>query len=323
MDETLIEDAQACADRAAAAAGIRVREAHTLDEFAAVRSVTDRVWSADPTNPVATVELLRAYSHTGQYVVLAEDLRSAEPFPHNVIAVSIGFLGAPVGRALHSNVTGVLPPGRGRSLGHAIKLHQRAWALRQGLELITWTFDPLIRRNAWFNLAKLGARPQEYLVNFYGAMGDRINAGDASDRMYVHWPLADPVVAATCAGTTQVLDAGAVRAAGAQVLLEVGEDGGPRVLRSNAAAHDADSARLGDDSPRLGDDSLHSRSTTRLVQVPPDVERLRTTDPGLAAAWRVALREALGGSMASGWSVRGVGRDGWYVLEHTVNEESA
>lgn len=278
--------ARAAADRAAERAGIGVREVHDLADLVAVRRLFDTIWAADPTNPVATVELLRAYSHTGQYVVVADDLTRPG---HPPVAASIGFLAAPAGRALHSNVTGVLPPGRGRSLGFALKLHQRAWALERGLVEITWTFDPLIRRNAWFNLAKLGAQVREYLVEFYGAMADGVNAGDASDRLYLSWPLAAAAVAAAAEGASRAVDLGPLRAAGAEEVLVVGPDGGPARLRAPAGP-------------------------VVLAQVPPDIETLRRADPVAARAWRLALRDVLGGALADGRRVLGVGRGGFYVL---------
>ena len=76
-----------------------------------------------------------------------------------------------------------------RGVGYALKLHQRAWALHEDVRTITWTSDPLIRRNAWFNLNKLGASVVEYLPEFYGAMRDGINAGDLTDRCLVRWDL--------------------------------------------------------------------------------------------------------------------------------------
>src|SRR5689334_20101341 len=138
------ERAHALTEHAAQRAGIAVREVHELPDLAGIRRLFDILWSADPTNPSVTAELLRAYAHTGQYVVVADDLsRPGRP----VVAASVGFLAA--GPALHSHVTGVMPEGRGRSLGFALKAHQRAWALERGLREVTWTFDPLVRRNAW------------------------------------------------------------------------------------------------------------------------------------------------------------------------------
>ena len=61
---------------------------------------------------------------------------------------------------------------------------------------MTWTFDPLVRRNAHFNLAVLGATVDEYLVDFYGPLPDAVNAGDESDRLLVVWPVGDAATAA-------------------------------------------------------------------------------------------------------------------------------
>jgi predicted GNAT superfamily acetyltransferase len=282
-------------DRATEAAGVRIREVHELADLARVCEVFRTLWIPDPTNPVTTVEVLRAYAHTGQYVVLAEDLTAVG---RPVVAASVGYFAAPPGVALHSNVTGVLPVGRGRSLGYALKLHQRAWALARGLAEVTWTFDPLIRRNAWFNLAKLGARVRDYLIDFYGPMGDAVNAGDASDRLYLAWPLADDRVVAAVDGQPLVIDPDAERSAGGFVALAVDDAGGPR-LHWPAP----DGARV------------------VLAQVPPDVEALRRKDAAVARQWRLALRQVLAGLLADGWQVRGTGPDGWYVLDRGTRSE--
>ncbi|MGB0113601.1 MAG: hypothetical protein WBP59_10305 [Ilumatobacteraceae bacterium] len=111
-----------------------------------------------------------------------------------MIGASLGLLATHGGRpALHSHVTGLVPTQRGTGLGRALKLHQRAWALEHGIDRITWTFDPLVRRNAWFNIGVLGAGVDAYLPSFYGTMTDAINAGDESDRLHVVWDLSRPV----------------------------------------------------------------------------------------------------------------------------------
>jgi predicted GNAT superfamily acetyltransferase len=95
------------------------------------------------------------------------------------------------GSSLHSHITGVAPGAQGRGVGRALKQHQREWARAHGLATITWTFDPLVRRNAWFNLVRLGAVGIEYLPDFYGSMSDAVNAGDLSDRLLVRWDVTD------------------------------------------------------------------------------------------------------------------------------------
>jgi len=108
----------------------------------------------------------------------------------------VAFLGLHPAYGLHSHVAGVTDAGAGRNLGFALKQDQRAWALAHGLTLATWTYDPLVRRNAFFNVTRLGARPVGYLVDFYGEMSDAINAGQGSDRVLVEWDLDSDEVAA-------------------------------------------------------------------------------------------------------------------------------
>ena len=162
-----------------------VRTLAGTDDLTVANDVLQRVWGTEM--PLAPLEFLVAMSHTGGYVAGAFD-------GDEMVGASLGLLAVHRGRpALHSHVTGLLPVARGTGLGRAIKLHQRAWAIERGLGFITWTFDPLVRRNAWFNLAVLGARADAYLPSFYGAMTDAINAGDESDRLYVSWDLSDEV----------------------------------------------------------------------------------------------------------------------------------
>ena len=92
-------------------------------------------------------------------------------------------------------------------MGFALKLHQRAWALSRDVTTITWTFDPLVCRNAYFNVAKLAATPAEYLPDFYGEMDDVINGSDDSDRLLVHWPLAADSGDRACQGLRSGADA--------------------------------------------------------------------------------------------------------------------
>ena len=139
----------------------------------------------------------------------------------------VGFFHAPAENALHSHITGVEPGLNGRHVGFALKLHQRAWALLRGVSEIAWTFDPLVSRNAYFNVVKLGARPAEYLPNFYGTMLDSINGNDDSDRLLVRWRLRSPEVVAACGGDNTPARATDELAAGATVGLGVSDVGAP------------------------------------------------------------------------------------------------
>ncbi|MDQ1112066.1 putative GNAT superfamily acetyltransferase [Microbacterium testaceum] len=157
----------------------------TLDTVAGIHEaarVLDEVWGEQGTMPA---NILRALEHAGNYVVGLFD-------GDRMIGASAAFFGPPAERTMHSHITGIVPGQQGRGLGRQLKEHQRAWALERGVGRITWTFDPLVARNAHFNLAVLGARATEYLVDHYGAMADAVNRGDESDRLMVSWALAEP-----------------------------------------------------------------------------------------------------------------------------------
>ena len=144
-----------------------------------------------------------------------------------LLGACIGFFGPPAHAELHSHIAGVGPAGLGRAVGFALKLHQRAWCLRRDVRAIAWTYDPLIRRNGYFNLAKLGARPVEYLRNFYGTMDDAINGGTETDRLLVHWDLRSDLVADAACGRPRQASYAAERARGAVTALSAGPDGLP------------------------------------------------------------------------------------------------
>lgn len=162
-----------------------IRTLERAAEMAPVVTVFQQIWGT--TTPIVNVELLCAIAHAGGYV--------SGIFEHGrLMGASFGFLARHQGaEALHSHVTGLLPGVQHAGAGRLIKLHQREWAAERSIPWITWTFDPLVRRNAWFNIEVLGAWVAEYLVDFYGPMNDSINAQDESDRLLVAWPT-DPSV---------------------------------------------------------------------------------------------------------------------------------
>ena len=79
-------------------------------------------------------------------------------------------------------MTAVLQEYRDKGVGYALKIDQWNWAKKKNYSYLSWTFDPLVRRNAKLNIAKLGVDISAYFPNFYGDMPDALNAGDESDR---------------------------------------------------------------------------------------------------------------------------------------------
>lgn len=165
--------------------GIVIRPLDTVEDVFTASAVLAEVWGGDRSG--MPPNLLRALAHSGNYAVGLWDA-------DRMVGASVAFFAAPAARSMHSHITGVLPGLQSQGLGRILKQHQREWALARDVGHITWTFDPLVSRNAHFNLQVLGTRVTEYLVNHYGPMDDGVNRGDESDRIMVSWALASPPV---------------------------------------------------------------------------------------------------------------------------------
>ena len=255
---------------------LRVEELTETGAHHAAADLLRRIWRTGA-DQILDTSTITAFAHTGNYVAGA--YRGEE-----LIGFCAGFFAAD--GHLHSHITGVAPGRQGGGVGYALKQHQRVWALERGVAAVCWTFDPLVGRNAYFNLHRLGARATAYLPDFYGPLGDGVNSGDATDRLYITWELASP--RATAAATGDRLD---VDTAGARPLLDRDGDAPGEV----APVH----------TPRA------------LVATPPDIDRLRATGPEAARRWRYAVREALTGALAAGYRIMGITRDGRYLLERS------
>lgn len=277
-----IEDAVAAANAAATAAGIQVRHLTNLTDFNAVYHLYADIWGPSAQNPPVTVGLLRALAKAGNYVCGAFD-------GDELVGASVAFFRAPADAALHSHIAGVSARMRGRNVGFALKVHQRAWAMLRGVSAISWTFDPLVRRNAHFNFSKLAAVSTEYLPNFYGDMDDAINGRDDTDRLLVTWHLDNANVRSACSRHHHDTNAEAARAQGASIGLSVSDTGTPVPGRTDAAKV--------------------------LIAIPEDIAQLRATDGATAGLWRAAVREALGGLLANGGRITGFDRAGWYIVD--------
>jgi predicted GNAT superfamily acetyltransferase len=173
------------ASDAAAAAGVDIEFAPSVDDLV---TFFDTIWGRG--GDFATY---RAIAHAGNSVLLVR--RDGE-----VVGGALGVLGWAGGLHVHSHMVAVAPDIRASGIGFAIKLAQREQALEHGVTEMRWTYDPLIRRNAHFNLVKLGASVIAFHPNFYGTLDDAINGTDATDRFEVSWRLDAPVGRAPATG---------------------------------------------------------------------------------------------------------------------------
>jgi predicted GNAT superfamily acetyltransferase len=274
-------EAQHAAEAAANDAGVKVRSISETDDLRAACRLLNTIWQSDSGDSHVATSLLRALSKVG-YVAGVFD-------GGGLIGACAGFFSAPARNELHSHIAGLSSSARGRGVGWAMKLHQRAWALGQEVTTVTWTFDPLVSRNAYFNVVKLGGTPVQYLPDFYGSMDDVINGTEATDRLLLRWDLTTDVAARASVGMHRRWDAATLRETGAVTALTC--------------------------SPELEPVPGKADGRIVLVEIPPDIEVLRRTDPARAAEWRMAVRHTLGRLLDQEAAVLGFDRAGRYVLD--------
>lgn len=277
-----VSAAESSAAAAADRAGVQIRELHAPSDLHAAATLLSGIWARRNGAPLIAPDLLRALSHAGNYVAAAYH-------DDEMVGAATGFLGLHHDRVgLHSHVLGVRGDLRSRHVGFALKQHQRAWALGRDIDTVTWTFDPLVRRNAYFNLGRLGADAAAYHPNFYGVMEDEFNDGDESDRLVALWTLDGDKARRASEGRLPEPDIQALIDGGACVALDADEQGRPVATQPEPP--------------------------TTLCRIPEDIVAIRNDDAGLAHDWRMALRETLGAAMRQGARPTAFARSGWYVV---------
>ncbi|MER7798602.1 hypothetical protein [Microbacterium sp. NPDC096154] len=176
----------ASARPSAGSAGVVLSEAHAIDELREVSALLESVWGRTPEGAPMHSDTMRSLVHAGGLVSVARDAAGATG-AGAMVGAAVLVRDEP-GRA-YGIIAAAAPGMSDRGIGFALKRHQRDWCLAHGIGEIRWTFDPLMARNARFNLSKLGAVALAYEESFYGEMIDDINRGDDSDRLVASWVL--------------------------------------------------------------------------------------------------------------------------------------
>jgi predicted GNAT superfamily acetyltransferase len=237
------------ANDAARSAGIELRPLVSIADADQILRVTSETWGSHQSLPR---EEIVALSFSGNIPYGAVD-------GDELIGFVLGWAGVDDdGLHAHSHMLAALPARRHTGVGYALKLAQRAQCLDQGIHTVRWTFDPLVSRNAYFNLHKLGAVGDRFIRDFYGEMGDAINRGQRSDRLVVRWDL------------DRAPGPRAVPHEDPALAISVGSDWDPA----------APAIR-----PVAGDASVVS------VSVPREHDVMRLEHPEIAGAWRDAVAD--------------------------------
>jgi predicted GNAT superfamily acetyltransferase len=286
-----------------------------LDELADLTSIEDlqrQVWPGCETDIVPAHLILAAVHHGGMLIAAypepGESGSSSTAEPLGLVFGFPGFyLTADGPRLMHcSHMLGVLPQYRSLGLGFALKRAQWQMVRRQGIDLISWTYDPLLSINAHLNIARLGAVCNTYLPNFYGSMRDELNAGLPSDRFQVDWWVNSRRV-------NRRLSKRARRPLQFDLLLAA------QVPIINPTSMDTQNLAR----PNLPISLPAGQSGALLmVEIPADFSLVKQMDPSLAAAWRSQTRDIFQHLFDRGYLVTDFVQDhketerSYYILSH-------
>jgi predicted GNAT superfamily acetyltransferase len=236
---------------------VTIRRAVGLDDYLACVHLQKEVWKYTEMEDIAAQPMLMISDRFGGSVLLAVD-SSNRP---------IGFAFAMPGwkadkkRFWWSHMTAVISEYQNHQIGLALKLRQKDDALKEGIDLIEWTFDPLQALNAHFNVSKLGVVVHEYEENVYGYTSSPLHRGLPTDRFVAHWNLNSERV-------RQRLDS----QERSVILRDL-----DRMLRINTAD---------------GPPNLELEDSPLLLEIPTDLNVLRTSDMERAKAWQNTVRTA-------------------------------
>ncbi|MCX6035392.1 MAG: hypothetical protein NTV38_10515 [Chloroflexi bacterium] len=268
----------------------------TPEEMTAIEALQRLVWPGSETD-VIPAHMLLATIHNGGLALgafVGKDL----------VGVSFGFPGiytTPDGPRLkhHSHILGVHPEWNGKGIGFALKRAQWQMVRKQGIDRITWTYDPLLSRNAHLNISRLGAVCNTYLRSEYGEMRDGLNIGLPSDRFQVDWWLNTKRVERRLSRRSRpALTLDHYRTAKA-TLLEVHTDRGF--------------------APCLPEKTSSLTGTLLLVEIPSNFPALKAADLPLARDWRFYTREVFEDAFSTGYMVTDFVHDkgrSFYVMTH-------
>ncbi len=159
---------------------ITIRDVRSMDDYKRSIEVQKEVWGLSDLDVVPVVELITV-QHYGGLCAGAFD-------GNDMVGFVYGMVGHRKHRFFHhSHMLAVLPSYRGRRVGTRLKWAQRARVLRQGMDLVNWTFDPLQAPNAKLNIRHLGVTINKYVENIYGETESPLHGGIPTDRLEAEW----------------------------------------------------------------------------------------------------------------------------------------
>ena len=286
--------AAGAAPAAPAAPAFEVRDVEALEHFHQIEEVQREAWGFADKEIVPQSVLLAIRNAGGLVLGAFEPGGRLDGFAFSFLAERGGE------RFHHSHMAAVRPGCKGSGMAFALKQAQRSRVLELGIDLVTWTYDPIEARNGAFNVRKLGVTAHRYLDDIYGLSSGFIHGGMATDRVAVRWELRSP-------RAVERAEAGLAPTAPPP-------DGVPC---ANETRRDEAGRRV---PVAWAWDSVEERV---LVEIPSDIQALKREARLSAKAWRLHIREGLGRLLGEGYRIDdfhardgdpGEGRRPFYLL---------
>ncbi|MEP7273841.1 MAG: hypothetical protein ABI882_20240 [Acidobacteriota bacterium] len=262
---------------------MEIRALETAEEYLALEDLERDIWGM-PDIEALPADFMKTIARNGGVLLGA--------FDPQLVGFVFGFPAITEdGRIKHcSHIAGVARDLQNRDIGYQLKLAQREIVLAQGIDLVTWTFDPLESRNARFNFHKLGAICQTYLHNEYGEMRDALNAGLPSDRFQVDWLIASDRVERHIRGERLTVLPSELQSTGVPVI----------------------------DNAESIPDGMPGSTERLLIEIPAQFQTLKAANRDEALRWRMHSRELFEEAFRSGYAATDLlienGRS-FYLLE--------
>ncbi|MGQ0648394.1 MAG: hypothetical protein ACT4P7_12575 [Gemmatimonadaceae bacterium] len=250
-----------------AAPDIIIRDLDTLAEYQECCEIQEETWGRGFSERVPAA-ILRVSQKVGGVTAGAFDQGG------RMLGFVFGLTGVRDGRLVHwSDMLAVREHARGHHLGEQLKHFQRQRVLALGVEVMYWTFDPLVARNAHLNINRLGARAVEYIEDMYGSnTGSSLHGAVPTDRFVVAWELRDEF------HPTPGLDLPGPSDAAALLINPLDDHGRPTVRSAGGAR-------------------------CVRVQIPPDSSALRNHGADLPGVWRHAVRRSVVPLLGNGYAI--------------------
>jgi len=264
---------------------IEIRPLRALDEMRPVVEMQKSYWGND-LESVIPAHMLFSIANHGGHVLTAFD-------GDRPVGVLVGFLStnmdepkrpAMANLQIFSKRMVVLPEYRSQGIGYRLKLAQREIAITQGIRLVVWTFDPLLSLNAHLNIRKLGGICHTYLENYYGTSGEGGLAKlGTSDRLMLEWWVTNRRVEERISGSRKDLT------------LSHYLDANTPILNPSSLSHDG--------ILLPAEKTAMPSGTFALLEIPARYPALEGSNPQLAKAWRLHIRQMFTVTFSHGFIV--------------------